>query len=269
MDLNENKDVSPKTDAGKETSDGFDFVLNDDTPGGESGHHHHHHHHGEHHASGEHHSSENKTKNKKTKKSAKKKSPVKKLFGKLSDEISVANSRKQKSPVEILKNKYERLTPSKKKSIVIALCAVSAIIVLCLAFLILKSVHTHSYGEWMVVSDATCAKPGEQIRKCWCGEEQSDYIIVDHVFGDPELDTVDGNMVYMCNVCGTEKREIPDYSDLGLPVLNLKGDLAGVSKGKYTGVEVTYSSEKTSFESSGQVKLQGATSIGFEKTNYT
>ncbi len=48
-----------------------------------------------------------------------------------------------------------------------------------------EETHTHEYGEWEVIKEATCTENGVRQRYCACGEIQKDEIpMVDHVLVD-------------------------------------------------------------------------------------
>ena len=36
--------------------------------------------------------------------------------------------------------------------------------------------HTHSYGSWSIISDATCTTPGSKSKTCSCGDVITDTI---------------------------------------------------------------------------------------------
>lgn len=47
------------------------------------------------------------------------------------------------------------------------------------------TVHTHSWGEWTVITPATCTADGERQRSCSCGEVQTETVsATGHSFGD-------------------------------------------------------------------------------------
>ena len=37
--------------------------------------------------------------------------------------------------------------------------------------------HTHSYGDWEIIKETTCAEDGLKFRRCYCGETQTEIII--------------------------------------------------------------------------------------------
>lgn len=59
-----------------------------------------------------------------------------------------------------------------------------------------NTAHTHSYGEWKVVTEATCAQSGTRERVCACGEKETETIsALAHDYWNS-----------ICTVCGkTEK----------------------------------------------------------------
>jgi hypothetical protein len=45
--------------------------------------------------------------------------------------------------------------------------------------------HTHAFGEWATVKEATCTEMGQRERVCACGEKETQNVdIIDHVFGE-------------------------------------------------------------------------------------
>ena len=48
--------------------------------------------------------------------------------------------------------------------------------------------HTHTWGEWVTVTPATCTEQGVQTRICECGQSESGYIPASHLFDRWESD---------------------------------------------------------------------------------
>ena len=94
--------------------------------------------------------------------------------------------------------------------------------------------HTHLFGEWQSVKDATCATHGEEIRVCACGETEIRYTaLLPHFAGEwvvekeptiklPTPDDPDerepGLKCQFCERCGAKLNEeiIPATGSLGL-----------------------------------------------------
>lgn len=74
---------------------------------------------------------------------------------------------------------------------------------------------------------------------------------------------------FHCNTCNVDYEDTITQEALGMPILNIDGDLskATASKNKID-VGVTYSGS-TSFVSNATLKVQGASSVEFPKKNYT
>ncbi|MBR7176860.1 MAG: hypothetical protein IKD26_01435, partial [Clostridia bacterium] len=91
----------------------------------------------------------------------------------------------------------------KKQTFVIILIAM--LVVSCLA---LTACHEHEFGQWTVVSDATCTDAGLKERICECGEKQSVVIpATGHSAGDWVTDvdsscTQTGVKHQVCATCG-------------------------------------------------------------------
>lgn len=97
----------------------------------------------------------------------------------------------------------------------------------CTAWIILLTVilsvfsgcrHAHEYGQWRVVTDATCTQKGREIRICdGCGEyEAREIAALEHKGGEwvtvkEATDTEDGRMESRCENCGIlwETQPIP------------------------------------------------------------
>ena len=74
--------------------------------------------------------------------------------------------------------------------------------------------HTHTFGEWTIVQDSTCAVTGTKKRVCSvCGAEETDTIALKpHSFGEWTTVTApacvtDGEQKRVCSVCGLEEKE--------------------------------------------------------------
>lgn len=63
--------------------------------------------------------------------------------------------------------------PKKKKRGLIFSIIAGVLVCALLAFWFL---HPHRYGDWQVMKDATCIEEGQKIRKCFCGNEESQVI---------------------------------------------------------------------------------------------
>ncbi|MDD6095104.1 MAG: CotH kinase family protein, partial [Clostridia bacterium] len=264
MDL---KDIKPEI-----SSDNEDFVLNDisgeESSAEHSEHsseHHYSSHSHSHHGSGKHRHRSSSSSSKK-----KRRNSVKKMFSKIpaSSKKSKKAGRKR-SLVRLLKHKYQKLGSKDRKLVIAVLCFASVIVVALTAFLVFLAVHTHTYGEWIVVEEPTCSHAGLKERECFCGKKQGVPLTVPHMSEYSYLDTGTGMVISTCSVCSAVEKSLPVYKDIGLPVLNLTGDLADVSKNEYIKIYVSYSYDGGDFECMGNIKLQGSTSTGFEKTNYT
>lgn len=69
--------------------------------------------------------------------------------------------------------------------------------------------HSHEFGEWAVIKEASCVADGEKIRTCSCGETETEIIpAAGHSYGEPiEIREVtcekDGEEEKTCTVCGS------------------------------------------------------------------
>ena len=74
--------------------------------------------------------------------------------------------------------------------------------------------HTHSFGEWMIVTNPTCTESGIKVRECDCGHtERSEVPATGHqwdegkVTKEPTSDS-DGERTYTCTVCKKTETEV-------------------------------------------------------------
>lgn len=75
---------------------------------------------------------------------------------------------------------------------------------------------------------------------------------------------------FYCEECGeTYEASIVSEDINGMPILDIRGSLDGISKENKVIVDVTYRSPERSFFSFATLKIQGATSASFPKKNYT
>lgn len=74
---------------------------------------------------------------------------------------------------------------------------------------------------------------------------------------------------FRCADCGVSYYSPISSEDVGMPILNFAGSLNGISKENKVTVDVSYSSETLDFTSSATLKVQGASSAGFPKKNFT
>ena len=74
-------------------------------------------------------------------------------------------------------------------------------------------VHVHAFGEWTVVTEATCTENGLQERVCECGEKESEVVEAKgHTFGEwtttVEPTCADGERQRVCSDCGYVEKEV-------------------------------------------------------------
>lgn len=74
---------------------------------------------------------------------------------------------------------------------------------------------------------------------------------------------------FYCESCGTYYYDSVTSADLGVPVLNITGDISECTKENTVSVNITYDSETKDFSSAATLKVQGGTSADFPKKNYT
>lgn len=84
--------------------------------------------------------------------------------------------------------------------------------------------HTaHTFGEWMVTTEATCSQVGQRVRECDCGvTEKEDIPLSDHTW-DKGKRTKDGT-VYTCTECGETRTEENSKTPTKRPAKSEKTD---------------------------------------------
>lgn len=74
--------------------------------------------------------------------------------------------------------------------------------------------HTHTFGEWMVTTRATCTEPGIKTRECDCGQtERAEIPATGHQWDEGKVtkeptEASDGEKTFACTVCKVTKTEI-------------------------------------------------------------
>jgi len=105
------------------------------------------------------------------------------------------------APVEVPQGSQ----PAPKRKRLIALICAGILLCAAVAFWFL---HPHSYGQWQVRKEASCTSEGEQLRKCFCGETETQTITkLEHtVVKDAavEASCAETGLTegYHCSVCG-------------------------------------------------------------------
>lgn len=74
--------------------------------------------------------------------------------------------------------------------------------------------HTHSFGEWMVLTEPSCTEDGIRLRECGCGvEEREDIPATGHSWDEGKITVEataehDGEKTFVCTVCNETKTEV-------------------------------------------------------------
>lgn len=74
--------------------------------------------------------------------------------------------------------------------------------------------HTHSFGKWMVTTNATCTESGIMTRECDCGQtERMEVAATGHHWDDGKVtkeptETSDGEFTFTCTVCNVTQTVI-------------------------------------------------------------
>lgn len=120
----------------------------------------------------------------------------------------------------------------------------------------------------------TCMKDGQIIKECkHCHKTE----VVETI---PSLNTEHSYKLYslcvdedicgkfVCEDCGTVKHDEVTYTDVGMPILYVDGDLSGMTKDNKVTVALKYESDGLSFASDSTMKWQGDSSLSYPKKNY-
>ena len=74
--------------------------------------------------------------------------------------------------------------------------------------------HTHSFGEWMIVTNPTCTETGIKERECDCGHtERSEVAATGHQWDEGKVTkeatkNSDGVRTFTCTVCKKTRTEV-------------------------------------------------------------
>ncbi|MCQ2429785.1 MAG: CotH kinase family protein [Clostridia bacterium] len=74
---------------------------------------------------------------------------------------------------------------------------------------------------------------------------------------------------FRCTDCGQTEIRTITTADLGVPVIRIKGSLSGITKDNAGVVDFDYDGGSVAFSCQAKLTVQGATSSGFPKKNYT
>lgn len=91
---------------------------------------------------------------------------------------------------------------------------ISLILALVLCLSLCACGHTHAFGEWTTVSEATCTAEGSRERVCECGEKETEAVAAaGHSYGEAveiaaATCTEDGQIEKTCTRCGDKVTEI-------------------------------------------------------------
>ncbi len=120
----------------------------------------------------------------------------------------------------------------------------------------------------------TCTEDGQIIKECkHCHKTE----VVETI---PALNTEHSYKLYslctnedicgkfVCEDCGTVKHDEVTYTDAGMPILYVDGDLSEMTKDNKVTVGVKYESDGLSFASDSTMKWQGESSLSYPKKNY-
>ncbi|MBQ6065680.1 MAG: CotH kinase family protein [Clostridia bacterium] len=75
--------------------------------------------------------------------------------------------------------------------------------------------------------------------------------------------------VFKCSSCGQTYEASVTAKDVGMPVVNLTGDISGATKERRVTVRLSFNGTDRSFETNATLKWQGDTSLRYPKKNYS
>lgn len=75
--------------------------------------------------------------------------------------------------------------------------------------------------------------------------------------------------VFKCSACGATYEASVTSRDVGMPIVELTGDLSGMTKEQKVTAHLAFSSASRSFETDATMKWQGDTSLRYAKKNYS
>lgn len=136
---------------------------------------------------------------------------------------------------------------------------------------------------------------GKDIYSCHCGEEKftsKPATIYYHVCDENGLCTVcsvqfDVSLMTLSSIVTSQGAymakegvfESPEtrsvifkpitYADIGMPIVELNGDISSISKTNTATINFSYSAENKDFDCLVEIKIQGASSAGYPKKNYS
>ena len=117
----------------------------------------------------------------------------------------------------------------------------------------LETLHIHSFSKKETVAEATCKDKGLQNWYCTCGESvMCETDLAAHSYKDG-----------FCTVCQQpEEQEIPR--------MYFTGNISGMNNKKDERIiDISYVSSNISFSGAAKIKVQGTSSLAYEKKNYT
>ena len=146
---------------------------------------------------------------------------------------------------------------------------------LCMAFLI-QPFLTNGRGEALTAEDLqdyqepTCVESGYRLIE-EAGQIRFEiFPPTGHQFDEWVQDSEGKAQTHTCRICGYQETiRIDTLPANTLPVLSLKGELEGIGKKSRVVVDAAFTSMEQSFQCFGIMTLQGHSTFGYPKKNYT
>ncbi len=120
--------------------------------------------------------------------------------------------------------------------------------------------HVHAFGQWTVVTEATCTEDGLKERVCECGEKETEVVEAKgHTYGKwtttVEPTCADGERQRVCSDCGyVEKEAIPAISEHTFGEWTVETSATCTAKGQ----------EKRTCDSCGEEELRSVDALGHD-----
>ncbi|MDD6203691.1 MAG: bacterial Ig-like domain-containing protein, partial [Firmicutes bacterium] len=92
--------------------------------------------------------------------------------------------------------------------------------------------HTHSFGDWVIVTEPSCTEDGVKVRECDCGRTEREGIPATghswdegRITKEPAEDS-DGEITYTCTVCNETKSEVIKAGESTTPSATAPGSVS-------------------------------------------
>lgn len=150
----------------------------------------------------------------------------------------------------------------------IAMALLAAALIAVLGY----GVHRYNRNHPRTVVKATCTEPGYVMNSdLLTGTTSVEHLpVLGHDFSKWTADQAAATQSRTCSRCGFEETiRLSSVTDESIPTLRLKGSLDGIGKKVKVALEAEFSGMGQTFECYAIMTLQGHSTYGYEKRNYT